>query len=393
LGRRRRELRALLPLMAASFCSQPQASDGGKSAQITRYAYDRAGRLYTATLQPTAAGPGSAQYEYRYDSLANPTEIRANGPSVSSAYSAANAALGERTDPDGNPLARAGQTLVWDAAGRVTQISAGDQTSEFSYDGLGHLVRIVQKQAGKVRSDRAYFYCGPRACLEHDNLDEGAISKRYYGEGMRAVGHNLYYVSDYLGSVRLLVDDRGAIRSHYAYEPYGAPSKLAGDLDSDFQFAGYFQHAPSGLHFARYRALDSSRTAGSATIRSLQLMAAGRFTATRGGDPLSHLDVEGIVSDVTAFASLTKDVAPRTDEPPSVPGVVRRGARTQLMGVVPVVDGVAGLAAIGGSASAALSTSSEWIAGSTSGQTLAMRPAPSTRNETLAAMPIRLGTP
>jgi RHS repeat-associated protein len=386
IARRRRELRALLPLMAASFCSQPDASEGGGSAQITRYAYDRAGRLYTASLQPTAAGPAGVAYRYQYDALANPTSLRADGPTVTQDYSAANATIGGHSDVDGYPLARAGETLIWDAAGRVTQISAGDATSEFTYDGLSRLVRIVEKQAGKIRSDRAYFHCGPSACLEHDNLDQGSLSKRYYAEGMRAVGRNLYYVSDPLGSVRLLVDDRGSLRAHYAYDPYGNPSKLAGDLDSDFQYAGYFRHAPSGLHFARYRALDSSAARWLSRDQLAAVDGGGPDYVYAGSDPLNRLDIDGLATDVTPFAELTAGLAPRTDEPPSVPGVVRRRASTQF------AVGATGLAAPG-SASAALSTSSEWMAGSTSGQTLAMCPVPSTRNETLAAMPMRLGTP
>jgi RHS repeat-associated protein len=49
-----------------------------------------------------------------------------------------------------------------------------------------------------------------------------------------------------------------ATRARYDYDPYGQRTKLAGDLDADFGFTGHYEHAPSGLTLAPFRAYDSA---------------------------------------------------------------------------------------------------------------------------------------
>jgi RHS repeat-associated protein len=43
----------------------------------------------------------------------------------------------------------------------------------------------------------------------------------------------------------------------YRYSTYGERTKVGGDLDSDWGWAGLFHHEPSGLHLATYRVYDS----------------------------------------------------------------------------------------------------------------------------------------
>jgi len=54
-----------------------------------------------------------------------------------------------------------------------------------------------------------------------------------------------------------MLDDTGAVRARYEYDPFGRRTRSAGDLDADFGFTGHFFHAASGLHLALYRAYDS----------------------------------------------------------------------------------------------------------------------------------------
>ncbi len=56
-----------------------------------------------------------------------------------------------------------------------------------------------------------------------------------------------YYNKDHLGSVRELTDVSGNILSQYNYSPYGQVMKFSENVPSDFQYAGYYYHAPSGL--------------------------------------------------------------------------------------------------------------------------------------------------
>ena len=49
-----------------------------------------------------------------------------------------------------------------------------------------------------------------------------------------------------------------SVAVQYDYDPYGNPTTLSGSATSDIGYAGYFQHAASGLDFAVYRAYDSA---------------------------------------------------------------------------------------------------------------------------------------
>ena len=51
---------------------------------------------------------------------------------------------------------------------------------------------------------------------------------------------NYFYTRDHLGSIRELTDSSGNVRARYAYDPFGRRTKLTGDLEADFGFAGMF---------------------------------------------------------------------------------------------------------------------------------------------------------
>jgi RHS repeat-associated protein len=68
--------------------------------------------------------------------------------------------------------------------------------------------------------------------------------------------HRTKYTYDHLGSVRELADTAGNLRARYSYDPYGRRTRTAGDLDSDFGFAGMFWSAEAALWLTRFRAYD-----------------------------------------------------------------------------------------------------------------------------------------
>jgi RHS repeat-associated protein len=55
------------------------------------------------------------------------------------------------------------------------------------------------------------------------------------------------------------VDATGAVRADYRYTTYGERTRAAGDLDTDWGYAGLWHHAPSGLDLATHRIYDSTR--------------------------------------------------------------------------------------------------------------------------------------
>lgn len=65
-----------------------------------------------------------------------------------------------------------------------------------------------------------------------------------------------YYIFDHLGSVREMTDSSGTIQARYDYDPYGRATSITSTVPSDFQYAGYYEHASSGLNLTLFRAYD-----------------------------------------------------------------------------------------------------------------------------------------
>ncbi|MDD5262791.1 MAG: hypothetical protein PHD76_13175 [Methylacidiphilales bacterium] len=153
-----------------------------------------------------------------------------------------------------------GQAYQWDAANRLIKISYGGTSavsSQFFYDGLGRRVQIVEKDSsGTVTSTKNFVWTnGSQPAEERDASNN--VTKRFYSQGEQIAGTNYYYTLDHLGSVREMTDSNGVIHARYDYDPYGRATKLSGDLDADFQYAGYYRHAASGLNLTLYRAYNA----------------------------------------------------------------------------------------------------------------------------------------
>jgi RHS repeat-associated protein len=247
-------------LLALLFMGCGDHGGGTPSAQVTTFTYDGASRLISAFVGTDVSTPSEPQFAYGYDSASNLTHMTAaNGSEKKFAYTATNTIASGAYDANGSPKTLDGSTYTWDAANRIVMAKTGGSESEFTYDGLSRLVRIVTRQGDSVVSDRSYTWCGSSRCLEHDNLKNGSpVSKRYFDQGVQIGAQAYYYVTDRLGSVRQLVDSSGAVRAQYDYDPYGALTKIGGDLDSDVGFTGSVWNGSSGLSFATYRAYDAS---------------------------------------------------------------------------------------------------------------------------------------
>ncbi len=146
----------------------------------------------------------------------------------------------------------------WDAQGRVVAIVEGNRRSEFGYNGMSQRTSITEIVDGQTESKKLYWWLGGTIVCERDGLQTGfPITKRYFGQGVLQGTTKLYYTTDHLGSVRALVDETGEVVADYRYSIYGERTKIGGDQDSDYGFAGLFHHAPSGLDLATYPLNDS----------------------------------------------------------------------------------------------------------------------------------------
>jgi len=163
-------------------------------------------------------------------------------------------------DPNGNCASDGLRTFEWSAKDEMTAINQGSHRTEFTYDGLGRRVRIVEKESDVVVSDKRFVWVGTEIAEERDSTGANVI-KRFFPQGVQIVSGpdagNYFWTRDHLGSVREMTDNAGTMRARYDFSPYGTRTKVSGDLESDFGFTGHYFHAPSGLHLAMYRAYDA----------------------------------------------------------------------------------------------------------------------------------------
>jgi RHS repeat-associated protein len=205
-------------------------------------------------------------------------------------------------DPNGNMIGRvyssgSSNTFEWDAANRLTAITylGGTNRTEFTYDGLSHRKKIVEKTAGAITSTKQFVWVGDRIAEERDA--NNVVTRRYFGQGEQRIGGTdaglYYYAKDHLGNIRELTDAAGALRARYDYDPFGNTSKVSGDLNLDFGYTGHYRHAASNLYLAPYRAYDP--TIGRWISRDLIGEAGGlNLYGYVLNDPLSMIDPLGL---------------------------------------------------------------------------------------------------
>ena len=157
------------------------------------------------------------------------------------------------------PVGTTNASYEWDAENRLTAINQGANRSEFSYDGVGRRVEIVEKKNGSVMTNNYFLWCGNTICEVRD----GAITLRRLqpqGEALTSITGttNYFYTKDHLGSIREAVDTNGVIVTRYDYDPYGRMNIMADALKPTFAFSGHFDHYVSGFYLTLYRPLNSA---------------------------------------------------------------------------------------------------------------------------------------
>jgi RHS repeat-associated protein len=155
-------------------------------------------------------------------------------------------------DPNGNLINNGnGQTYAWDARNELTQITyTGGATTSFTYDGRGRRVAIIETSGGgTVTSTKQFVWLG-NTMAEARNA-ANAVQERFYPQGEQISGTNYYFTRDHLGSIREMVNNAGALQARYDYDPYGRVTLISGTNLADFQYAGMYEHQPSGLNLTR----------------------------------------------------------------------------------------------------------------------------------------------
>lgn len=257
------------------------------------FGYDAADQLLSDVISQN--GSNLNTYSYSYDLAGNRKTEQIGASARQFFYNS----LNEITTTSAGAVTAT--TNEWDAVHRLTAINQGSNRTEFSYDGLGRRVRIVEKQNGSVVSDKRFVWCGLKICEERDSAGI-TVNKRYFGQGVKIGTTNLFYTRDHLGSIREMTDSGGANRARYDYDPYGRRTKTFGDLDCDFGFTGLFFHTGSGLCLAPYRAYDVD-LARWISRDPVGLQGGVNLYSYVENNPLNRVDLLGLSSDFSVAVS------------------------------------------------------------------------------------------
>jgi RHS repeat-associated protein len=301
------------------------------ATQTHSFSYDNSDRLLTAN-QTT---PGN--YTYAYDKLDNATTVTTPSGTVTPAptYNANNqlATWGANTysyDANGNTLSGDGRkTYKWDAENRLIEIDYVGTSNKtvFTYNGIGQRRAAAETVSGTTTTTR-YLWCsdgnrlnhtgrrgatayagekssgsipdgtsqlvGGSLCQSRDGSDN--VQRRYTTEGEYnlSTSQKLVYMPDQLGSVRDVLDATTGNRvASYDFSPYGSVTQSSVTNGTDYQYAGLFYHAPSGLNLATYRAMDGI------TGRFMNRDPLGEdggvnLYAYVGGNPVNSIDPSGL---------------------------------------------------------------------------------------------------
>jgi RHS repeat-associated protein len=248
--------------------NRTREDDADESAVV--YTYDALNRV-TSEKQFDSTGTLIGAETYSYDAVGNVTSRSGTLPgNATFSYNG-----------DNQLISGAGSTYKYDSAGNlvsVTDNSGG--VTRYSYDDRGRLISsqtpdgatttytynyqgVRESQAGpgglvKYLVDAAN---GPASAQVIRESGPSGVTLRSYVIGLQLLsfteGTNVrYYLTDALGSTRLLTDATGAVTDKYLYSAYGVPLGHTGSSDNSFLFAGQQQGEPSGLVYLRARYYD-----------------------------------------------------------------------------------------------------------------------------------------
>jgi RHS repeat-associated protein len=146
-------------------------------------------------------------------------------------------------DANGNLLTGGGRTLTWDPENRLQQAAHGGQTTVFTYDGDGMLVKR------EVVGGETTVYVGQHY---ERNVTTGQDTKYYYFGDQRVAmqqgGAVSFIHTDHLGSTSVMSDQAGnAVGETIRYFPYGTTRVgNPGTLPTDYLYTGQRRQEPLG---------------------------------------------------------------------------------------------------------------------------------------------------
>ncbi|MDX1994026.1 MAG: RHS repeat-associated core domain-containing protein [bacterium] len=269
------------------------------------FAYDTAGRLATVELNNQVIG------SYQYDANGNRTE--ANG--IDATY-----------DAQDRLLTFGGISYTYTPSGELLTRTENGQTTNYTYDVLGNLIgvslpngtqitylidtlnRRVGKQVNGTLVQGFIYQDGLEPIAELDGQGN-VVSRFVYGsqahvpDYMVRGGVTYRFITDHLGSVRLVVDAAtGSVAQRLDYDAWGNVTLDSSPGFQPFGYAGGIYDADTGL--VRFGARDYDPEVGRWTSKDPIGFAAGdaNLYAYVFNDPVNWLDRSGSIA-VLAIAN------------------------------------------------------------------------------------------
>jgi RHS repeat-associated protein len=160
-------------------------------------------------------------------------------------------------DANGNLTNDGTNSYAWDAENRLIQITypGTGNYSTLSYDALGRCAKIQEYTSNTLTSSKQFVWCMSQRCESRDG--SGTIISQYFCYGQVTSGTTYFYTMDHLGGIREVTNSSGSVQAQYGYDPYGQITLLRGTNFVDFQYAGYYFHARSGLNLTMCRSYSA----------------------------------------------------------------------------------------------------------------------------------------
>jgi RHS repeat-associated protein len=298
------------------------------------YTRDAAGRIETKVESLMGANPAvitSHDYAYTYDAASRLTDVvvdgsttnhydyDANGNRLRRTVNGQSAEVGTYSVED-QQGSYGGRSFQYTLSGRLKSATDATGTTQYTYDALGNLRRVVLpgtpgtqidyivdgrgRRVGRVVNGalvQAWLYAdGLRIVAEIDYAGGVAVSTKRFAYGSRANvpdlmiqdGVRYRILSDQLGSPRVVVKQDGTIVARMDYDEFGR-SSLGNSTDTlPFGFAGGMHDADTGI--IRFGARDYDPNTGRWTAKDSTRFGGGMdFYAYATNDPVNYVDVNG----------------------------------------------------------------------------------------------------
>jgi len=223
---------------------------GGTPPETVALTYDAAGRITgssdnLATVQIANTGTTNFQYPSTSNRLLGST----GGMAKSYAYDASGGITGDGTN-----------VFSYDGRGRLTQVTAGSDTTQYAINGLGQ--RVAKTGAG-VATGAAYFVYDEAGHLLGEYDASGNVLQETVWLGDLPVAilkpGAVYYVNpDHLGAPLTVTDSNGTIVWRWDRDPFGngIPNENPGGTGTftyNLRFPGQYYDQETGLHYNYFR--------------------------------------------------------------------------------------------------------------------------------------------